>query len=169
MVRNVGPICPMGKRDRSYSPKVITPVRRSQCPIPHYQFPPHKTMTEETIWIVTEAEPEEETQEASGAKGARSTNPFDRTKEKVVQAIRGTRVSAVSADKLEAKMSEFLRVVGRVFKNAEKEANLSSGFCLDEIQLSLEVNGEGEVKLIGTGGKAGAKGAITLKFKRETR
>jgi hypothetical protein len=37
---------------------------------------------------------------------------------------------------------------------------------LDEIELSVEINGEGKVSLIGSGAKAGGKGAITLKFKR---
>lgn len=121
-------------------------------------------MTEESIWIITETEPEEATQGGKGASSATSTNPYNRAKEQAARAVGSARVSA---DKLEAKMSEFLRVIGRVFKNAEQKANLTSGFCLEEIQLSVEVNGEGEVKLIGTGAKAGAKGAITLKFKRE--
>jgi len=37
---------------------------------------------------------------------------------------------------------------------------------LDEIELSVEISGEGEIKLMGTGGKAGSKGAIKLTFKR---
>jgi hypothetical protein len=37
---------------------------------------------------------------------------------------------------------------------------------LDEIELSVEINGEGQVSLIGTGTKVGGKGAIKLKFKR---
>ncbi|NER37400.1 MAG: hypothetical protein F6J93_26115 [Oscillatoria sp. SIO1A7] len=121
-------------------------------------------MTGETIWIVTETEPEEATQEVSGAKDGTSGNPWSRVKERTARAVGSARVSA---DKLEAKMSEFLQVVGRVFKNAEQNANLNSGFCLDEIQLSVEITGEGEVKLVGSGVKTGAKGAITLKFKRE--
>jgi hypothetical protein len=37
---------------------------------------------------------------------------------------------------------------------------------LDEIELSVEINGEGQMSILGTGGKAGGKGAIKLKFKR---
>ena len=33
-------------------------------------------------------------------------------------------------------------------------------------QLTVEISGEGEVKLLGTGGKAGTKGGLTLRFKR---
>ena len=63
-------------------------------------------------------------------------------------------------------MSKFLQVVSGVFSRAEKQVNLQSGLKLDEIEVSVEINGEGEVKLLGTGGKAGTKGGITLKFKR---
>ncbi|MDF5711051.1 MAG: hypothetical protein PUP90_26115 [Nostoc sp. S4] len=38
---------------------------------------------------------------------------------------------------------------------------------LDEIELSVEISTEGEVKLIGNGAKAVSKGAIKLKFKRQ--
>ena len=37
--------------------------------------------------------------------------------------------------------------------------------ALEEVELMVEVNGEGQLSLLGTGGKAGAKGAMTLKFK----
>ncbi len=43
-----------------------------------------------------------------------------------------------------------------------------TGFQLDEIELTIEISGEGEIKLWGVGGgKAGGKGAIALKFKRK--
>jgi hypothetical protein len=38
--------------------------------------------------------------------------------------------------------------------------------CLDEIELSVEIGAEGEIRLIGSGAKANGKGAIKLKFKR---
>ena len=39
---------------------------------------------------------------------------------------------------------------------------------LEEVELVVEVNGKGQVSLLGTGGELGGKGAITLKFKRKT-
>lgn len=119
-------------------------------------------MTEETIWIVTEAD-STEVNEVSGAKSGSSGNPWSRTLERVSTATQSVRINA---SQLETKMSEFLQVVGRIFSNIDRNANLGSGYQLDEIELSVEITAEGEVKLIGTGGKAGAKGAITLKFKR---
>ena len=120
-------------------------------------------MTEESIWIVTEAEPTQP-DATSGVRSGTGTNPFSRSKEQAAQVVKPVKVSA---QRLEAKMSDFLRVVGRVFQNAEKKAELTSGLCLDEIEVSVEITGEGEFKLMGTGAKAGAKGAMTLKFKRK--
>ena len=42
-----------------------------------------------------------------------------------------------------------------------------SKMCLDEVELSVEINGEGQVSLFGVGGKAGGKGGMTFKFKRK--
>ncbi|ELS33486.1 MULTISPECIES: Pepco domain-containing protein [Pseudanabaena] len=73
----------------------------------------------------------------------------------------------LSVAELEAKMSGFLQMVGRVFSSAEKEAKKTSGMSLDEIELSVEIGAEGEIRLIGSGAKASGKSAIKLKFKRE--
>ncbi|MBD2149736.1 hypothetical protein H6F44_06295 [Pseudanabaena sp. FACHB-1277] len=74
----------------------------------------------------------------------------------------------ISVGDLEQKMSGFLGMVGRVFSSAEKEAKKTAGMCLDEIELSVEIGAEGEIRLIGSGAKANGKGAIKLKFKRVT-
>jgi ArsR family metal-binding transcriptional regulator len=73
----------------------------------------------------------------------------------------------ISVDKLEQEMGRFLHIVSRLFQRAEVEAERKSGMRLDEIELSVEINGEGKISLIGSGAKAGGKGAITLKFKRQ--
>lgn len=73
----------------------------------------------------------------------------------------------LSVAELEAKMSGFLQMVGRVFSSAEKEANKTSGMSLTEIELSVEIGAEGEIRLIGSGAKANGKSAIKLKFTRE--
>ena len=107
-------------------------------------------MTDETIWIVTT----DTTQSPNAQRSYREV-----AQEKEIK---------VSVSELEQKMSYFLQSVRRVFRQAEQEASHSPGIQLDEIELSVEISGEGEVKLLGTGGKAGAKGAITLTFKRLT-
>ncbi|MEO1349055.1 MAG: hypothetical protein AAFW84_09680 [Cyanobacteria bacterium J06635_15] len=106
---------------------------------------------DETIWIVTD----DNTQASEPTRGYRE-----------VARERGVKVSV---GELEKKMSRFLYSVGRLFHQAELQAVSTSGIQLSEIELSVEISGEGEVKLMGTGGKAGGKGAITLKFSRPDR
>lgn len=72
----------------------------------------------------------------------------------------------ISVEKLEQEMACFLLVIGRLFNRAE-EVYKKPGIKLNEIELSIEISGEGKISLIGTGAKASSKGAITLKFKRE--
>ena len=72
----------------------------------------------------------------------------------------------VSAEKLERGMAEFLGTMGRVIKQAQKCAIEVGSMELDEIELSVEVNGEGQLSLLGSGTRIGAKGAMTLHFKR---
>ncbi len=71
--------------------------------------------------------------------------------------------SRISAENLKQNMKEFLDVVEEAFDSVE---NPESGMRLEEAELSVEINGKGQINLLGTGGEAGAKGAILLKFKR---
>lgn len=105
-------------------------------------------MSEETIWVITD-------------DIAQVSDPHRSYRE--VAQERGVKVSV---GELEKNMSQFLQSVGRLFHQAEQQAVYASAIQLDEIEISIEISGEGEVKLIGTGGKAGGKGAIMLKFKR---
>lgn len=100
------------------------------------------------IWIVTD----DTIQEPDTQRGYRE-----------IPQAKGIKISVSS---LEQKMSQFLQSVNRLFRQAEQQIAHSSGVQLDEIQLSIEISGEGEIKLIGSGGKTGGKGAIVLKFKR---
>ena len=71
----------------------------------------------------------------------------------------------VSAEILKQNMTEFLSVVESAFEKAEQS---QVKMQLEEVELVVEVNGKGQVSLLGTGGEVGGKGAITLKFKRKT-
>jgi hypothetical protein len=97
---------------------------------------------EKTIWIITE-------EDVEGQRG-----------------LYGGYVnrSPLSAEKLKQNIGKFLEVIQEVFAQANKPIEL--GMQLDELELSVEINGKGQVSLLGTGGEAGAKGAIKLKFKR---
>ena len=102
-----------------------------------------------------------------GGKSGSDSGPSYGNPDTDAEVIRKTtrrRTQLRSAD-LQRNMGEFLEVVEEVFEKAEKPT--SSGMRLEELELAVEINGEAEVSLLGNGGKAGAKGAITLKFKRK--
>jgi hypothetical protein len=105
-------------------------------------------MSEESIWIVTDD----------------AVTPSDT--QRGYRDVPQERSIRVSVSDLESKMSHFIESVGRIFRHAEHQAAPPVGMKLDEIELSVEISGEGEVKLLGSGGKATGKGAIKLKFKR---
>lgn len=111
---------------------------------------------EKQIWVVT-ASPTN-TEAVTGGKDSAGNNPWHHTVAK--KAAEGVKVSA---ETLQTNMSEFLGLVGNLFQQAEN----STGMKLDEVELSVEITGDGEVKLVGSGIGIEAKGAITLKFKRD--
>jgi hypothetical protein len=116
----------------------------------------------ETLWVIVDDVPQ--TPQEDGSKDATLRgNPWTKS---VASAVGVTKAVQVSTQKLEAEMSKFLQIVSNVFSNAEQQVSSKSGLKLDEIEVSVEINGEGEVKLLGTGGKVGSKGGITLRFKR---
>lgn len=109
-------------------------------------------MADDVVWIVTD-----EPVEANLPDGSRG-NPFKLPAE-------SSRRIAVKAEQLEQGVTAFLQVMGRVLRQAKQNAVELGEMELDEIELSVEVNGEGQLSLLGNGGKAGGKGAMKLKFK----
>ena len=121
---------------------------------------------DEFLWVVVS---EDEEQAVTGSKGG--GNLRSGVMDKLAAARR------ISVVELEQRMSQFLLVVGRLFRQAEQQANLTaapstaqsagktSHLQLDEVEMSIEITAGGEVKLI-AGGKAETKGSIKLKFKR---
>ncbi|MEO0768510.1 MAG: hypothetical protein AAFY72_03615 [Cyanobacteria bacterium J06649_4] len=69
---------------------------------------------------------------------------------------------------LKAQLQQMKGVVDDVFtedaQNTTSETR--SGFQLEEITLSVQVNGKGELSILGSGGELGGSGGITLKFTR---
>jgi hypothetical protein len=117
--------------------------------------------TSDSIWIVTGEAPQISIPDGakSGTNNTRSWKEETSNSKSVGDAVK------VSTEKLEQEMTHFLQVVGRLFSRAEQQAN--AGMQLDEIELSVEISAEGEVKLVGNGAKAGGKGAIKLVFRRQ--
>ncbi|NJO78426.1 MAG: hypothetical protein HC827_07780 [Cyanobacteria bacterium RM1_2_2] len=111
--------------------------------------------SEDYIWVVvdeTEAEPEP----VEGQRGWR---------DEVQKRISGLKQVKLPVADLEQNMGQFLQLVGRLFQQVDQQIGNDSTMKLDEVELSVEISGEGEVKLV-AGGKAAGKGAIRLKFKR---
>ncbi|BAZ38140.1 hypothetical protein NIES4101_40750 [Calothrix sp. NIES-4101] len=122
-----------------------------------------------SIWIVTDDIPQISLPD--GIKGG--NNRSGGWGEETAPDTRGVETTVpVDAEKLEQEMSRFLSVVDKVFTRAEQETQAKpgkkSGIQLDEIELSVEINGEGQVKLLGSGAKAGVKGGIKLTFRRKS-
>jgi hypothetical protein len=112
------------------------------------------------IWIITD---DDGADDDRGEIGARSGSDQGPSFGLPAQAKPTTgNKSHIDAADLKANMGEFLDVVEEAFDQAEKSRRMQ----LEELELAIEISGEGQVSLLGTGGKAGAKGAIKLKFKR---
>ena len=118
----------------------------------------NRTMAEQYVWIVTDAV------STGDRSGNNPRNPFEEgTPPPPLDKRLGV---PVPVEKLEHGMAEFLDTMGRVLKQAQAKAQDIGGMELDEIELSVEVNGEGQLSLLGSGAKVGGSSGLTLKFKR---
>ncbi|BAY20365.1 hypothetical protein NIES2100_01060 [Calothrix sp. NIES-2100] len=138
--------------------------------------------TPKAIWIITEevAETSNTTTETytdtitrgGDRSGTNDIGPLIggvQTKEEIViSQQKGELVITrrkVEVTKLKQEMKGFLQAMREMLDEAEEP---NSKMQLDEVELSVEINGEGQVSLFGLGGgKAGGKGAMTFKFKRK--
>jgi hypothetical protein len=118
-------------------------------------------MADETLWIVTAEDIHPSNHEAKGDSSSKNPwSTYQGAREATVQ------LRQVSVQKLETELSKFLNVIGGLFNRAQEAVNQQTGLKLDEIELSVEITGDGEIKLLGTGIKTGTKGGLTLKFKK---
>jgi hypothetical protein len=76
----------------------------------------------------------------------------------------GRRPTKVDITTLEINIKEFLVAVENVIPDTKKDIK---GFHLTEIHVGAEVNGQGQVGLMGTGFTAGANASLTFVLKRE--
>ena len=117
--------------------------------------------TPSKIWIITGESEIRET-----PTGARSSSDIGGRlgEQKSSPEVAATERSQVDVSKLKLEMQGFLKAMREMLDEADLP---SAKIRLDEVELSVEINGEGQVSLFGVGGKAGGKGAMTLKFKRK--
>ena len=81
--------------------------------------------------------------------------------EVLTQGFKRKRVP-LDAQALKTQMQGMLAIVNDLFD----QATTDTGLQLDEVELSVEINAEGQLSLVGNGGKLGNTGGITLKFVR---
>lgn len=114
--------------------------------------------TPSKIWIITGDSDLQKT--PTGARSSRDTGG------KIGESaeVAATERSQVDVSKLKLEMQGFLKAMREMLDEADPP---SAKIRLDEVELSVEINGEGQVSLFGVGGKAGGKGAMTFKFKRK--
>ena len=116
----------------------------------------------EGLWFVTEVETTETVEVVEGGRGSGDLGGgFGAA---AVQAVRKslTQRVHVSADALKQQIGNLLSVVGDVFDQASAE----TGLALEQVELSIEVSSEGQVSILGSGGKLEGKGGIKLSFRR---
>lgn len=123
--------------------------------------------TPKTIWIITE-ETEAATSRETVTRGGRSSRDIGgRLGAEITETTEliFSRRKPVEVGKLKQEMQGFLQAMREMLDEADQP---DSKIQLDEIELSVEINGEGQISLFGIGGgKAGGKGAMTFKFKRK--
>ncbi len=134
------------------------------------------------IYIIVEEAITEETTTVEGTRDGRTdtgggfgTEPRRRSIEAVTQTLTRRRVG-LNVGQLKQQMQDLLGVVNELFEPAEPTGDLSAspqpnttaaqGLQLEEVTLSVEVSAEGNLSLLGTGGKLGGSGGITLTFAR---
>lgn len=118
------------------------------------------------LWIMTEVEEIEATVEVEGRRSSGDRGGGFGTPETVETTRMVTRRKRVSLDAqaLKTQMESMLAIVNDLFS----EADASTGLQLDEVELSVEISAEGQLSIIGNGGKLGNTGGIKLKFTRPT-
>ena len=122
----------------------------------------------DAIWIITEEVPETSTPDGSRVSDDVGGVLGGADEDIVVRWKQGEFVITkrkVEVSKLKGEMRKFLQAMRETLDEAETP---NSKMQLDEVELSVEINGEGQISLFGIGGgKAGGKGAMTFKFKRK--
>lgn len=131
--------------------------------------------SEATLWMITATPSPENTEGEKAVRGfqggllgeGEDTNEQTATEDAVRVPI--------SVSRLQQNLNQFLGVVGDLFVRAEQQAEEAQtegetkpGMKLDQIELSVAVNGEGEVGFWGLAkGKVGGATEIKLTFTRK--
>jgi hypothetical protein len=78
----------------------------------------------------------------------------------------------VPMERIECEFQKLIGLMNRLFSQTEQPPELKSledqkRLRLNEVSLTVEINAEGGLSILGTGGKLGGKGGMTLKFTKD--
>ena len=119
-------------------------------------------MAETGLWFVTEVETSETVEVIEGGRSSEDVGGGFGSS--AVQAVRKslTQRVQISADELKQQIGNLVAIVGEVFDQSQVE----TGLLLEQVELSIEISSQGQISILGTGGKLEGKGGIKLSFKR---
>ena len=114
------------------------------------------------LWFVTEVETSETVEVIEGGRGSEDVGGGFGSS--AVQAVRKslTQRVQISADELKQQIGNLVAIVGEVFDQSHAE----TGLLLEQVELSIEISSQGQISILGSGGKLEGKGGIKLSFKR---
>ena len=121
------------------------------------------TGQQRSLWFVTEIEGAEAIEVVEGARssedvgGGFAPSLVQQTRKSLTQRVQ------ISAEDLKREIGNLMAVVADVFDQAPPGAGLS----LEDVELSIEISSEGQISILGSGGKISGSGGIKLSFKRQ--
>jgi len=117
---------------------------------------------ERGLWFVTDVETSETVEVVEGGRSSEDIGGGFGSS--ALQAVRKslTQRVQISAEELKRQIGNLLSVVSDVFDQSRAE----TGIVLDGVELSIEISSEGQISILGSGGKLEGKGGIKLSFKR---
>ena len=122
-------------------------------------------MTEaQQLWVVVETDVVEEQAARDGSRSGVDIGGgfgFSGVVE-TLRSISHRKRVPLDAQALKSQMEGMLAIVNDLFSQSDTQ----TGLRLDEVELSVEINAEGQLSLVGNGSKLGNKGGIILKFTR---
>ena len=128
--------------------------------------------TPDSLWSITEEVADTSMTTMDGARSSRDIGgklKSKTTEEQIIVTKEKDKVvitrHKVEVTKLKQEMRGFIQAMRECLDEADTD---DSKIRLDEVEVSVEVNGEGQLSLFGTGGKVGGKGSLTFKFKRQS-
>lgn len=119
--------------------------------------------TPKTIWVITE-ESEAATTTVTGERGVRDIGGRMGAAVTHVTQVAESKQKEIEVAVLKQRIQGFLQAIREILDESDQS---DSRIQLDEVQLSVEINREGQINLMGNTAKAGDKGAISFKFKRK--